>query len=267
MPGQLTAYSCPPDETEDVLVARATHILLVKVTRTELVEIVEEGEAVELPRSEYRLVEAVKGTASETGHVFDMPVGYGTGFVGLLPGAYYLLVLDQGHSYEGVPFVDPCVLPIATFNLEGTEPQEALRRIRKHLEAGPATSASGFAEGHGTWVVVRHYCPHICAMTDEEADAWLGREARITAAEVSFADESCASPTYSRITRRAEEFFRHWRADPTELGIARETIEDVEVQCDGEPWAAPGSVFIIKGEDSLLATWDGVLFELSRKAP
>ncbi len=265
--GALWAFQCPPDETEEVLVARATQVLLVRITATELVEVTEGGERFELPRSEYRLLEALKGTASDTGYVYDMPVGYGTGFVGLLPGVFYLLVLDQENSHDGVPFVDPCALPIATANLEGTQPRAILKRIRSYLTAAPAPPASGFAEGHGTWEVVGHSCPHICAMSDEEAASWLGKEARITASQVSFASEICTSPAFSRTTRTPMEFFRYWRADPAKLGIAQDTIVDVEVLCDGEPWTAPGSAFIITGKDRLLTSWDGVLFELSRRAP
>ena len=264
--GELAAFQCSPEETEENLVANAKQILLVKITKVELVEVAEEGsEAVEVPRAEYQLVEALKGTANETGYVYDMPAGYGTGFVGLYPGIYYLLLLDEERFYQGTPFVDICVVPIATPNIDGTEPQATLARIRTYLAAEPETPASGFAEGHGTWVGVEHYCPNVCAMTNEEADTWLGKEARISATEVAFAGESCARASFSRTTRSVEEFYLAWRADPGALGLAGDAIAELEVLCGGEPWTAPGSVFIIEGEDRLLTTWDGVLFELARK--
>ncbi len=125
-------------------------------------------------------------------------------------------------------------------------------------------TAGGFDEGHGTWVVAGHSCPHICAMSNEEAGAWIGREVRISATAVSFADSSCPNAMYVRSSRSVDEFFRDWRVLPATLGIEQDPVVEVAVRCGGEEWVAPGSLLIVKGPGELLTVWDGVFFELRR---
>ncbi len=76
-------------------------------------------------------------------------------------------------------------------------------------------AAGGFDEGYGTWVVADHSCPHICAMSGEDADAWIGREVKISAMAVSLGDSSCPNATYVRRNRSVDQVFRDWRVGST----------------------------------------------------
>ncbi len=133
--------------------------------------------------------------------------------------------------------------------------------------AGGGGTVPSFDAGYGTWAVVGHSCPHICAMSGEAADAWLGRAMTVSATGLSFGESSCTNVSFVRTASSAADFFRDWRVAPATLGVEQGEIEEVEVLCDGEEWIAPGSLLIVKDQNEMLTVWDGVFFELRRSSP
>lgn len=116
----------------------------------------------------------------------------------------------------------------------------------------------------GEWSTVGHSCPGICAMSNEEADSWIGLKATLTEVGVVFGDDSCRDATYESRRVSRLDFYRSSRFDLEQLGILQPDVEEVTVSCAGEGWIAPGSLFLIKDEETLITPWDGVYFELAR---
>lgn len=117
----------------------------------------------------------------------------------------------------------------------------------------------------GTWVVTDHKAPAISAMSQEEADSWVGKVAQYTQQKASFDGEVCESPTYEKTTMQDEDFLTGFRISPESLGFKQGPIEVVEVYCGNKKWVAPGSILIKIDEDRVFTVWDGVFFLLHKQ--
>ena len=117
----------------------------------------------------------------------------------------------------------------------------------------------------GTWVVIDHKAPSISAMSEEEADSWVGKVAQYTKRKASFDGEVCESPTYKPSTMQTQDLWTGFRISPESLGYKEGPIEVVEVYCENSEWVTPGSTLIRVGEDRLFTVWDGVFFQLQKR--
>ena len=117
----------------------------------------------------------------------------------------------------------------------------------------------------GSWVVVRHSCPGLCAMSNEEADSWIGRVALVSEQALIFDGKSCDNPETTVREWSEEEFYRDFRFDFEKLGISGDELRALEVSCRGREWASAGDFWIIKEENLSLVLWDGIFFELQKR--
>ena len=118
----------------------------------------------------------------------------------------------------------------------------------------------------GTWRITdRHYCPHICALSNEEADAYQGRILTYSATDVSNGKHSCTSPVFTVQAWEPDEYHAYSRFDPTEIGLKNgDPVLEIDIQCTVE--IELGGHIIIKDPDTILVGLDGVYFEARRVA-
>lgn len=114
---------------------------------------------------------------------------------------------------------------------------------------------------HGGYRIVAHHCPHVCALSDAEAAAWIGVAAGFSPIYAYLNEASCSAPTYQFATRDATEFSADFGFPPSALGLGPDPVTTVAVRCDGQDWRAPGGALLLAA-GRMFAYWDGVFFEL-----
>ena len=139
------AFQCPPEYSIDKAFVEADRAFLAYVTDTKLEEELKkdlsknypemdkDSEAVKLVSAGYRIVEEFKGAADYQPRLIDL-LGIGTGYVGLTPGVYYLVLLPKGENnneYKGMRVVNICSVPISHYRLKVPQFQEKLDEVRK----------------------------------------------------------------------------------------------------------------------------------------
>jgi hypothetical protein len=120
----------------------------------------------------------------------------------------------------------------------------------------------------GTWRITRvHYCPHICALSNEEADAFEGRTITYSASAVTSGSGTCTSPTFTIQVWDPDKFESFYRFDPTEIGLKNgDPVLEIDIQCANSDGIELGENLIVKDSDTLLMWLDGVHFEAKRVA-
>jgi len=135
-----SAHSCPRDMALSKQFSESKRVLLIYVVETRLEEAlqrqlvekhVSDNESVKLVSAGYRVVEDFKGDKNYTPRLLDL-LGIGTGYVGLTPGAYYLVFLADvaPGEIEGFRSVDMCAVPISHYRLNVPEFQGRLNEVR-----------------------------------------------------------------------------------------------------------------------------------------
>ena len=116
----------------------------------------------------------------------------------------------------------------------------------------------------GTWIVIDLQAPGISAMSQDEAESWIGKTAQYTNTKASFDGETCESPTYKRSAMQPEDLYDRFRVSPESLGYETGPIEVIEVYCGNTTWANAGGMLVRVGEGRVFTVWDGVFFHLKK---
>lgn len=135
-----SAYSCPRDLTLGKQFSESTRAFLIYVVETRLEEALQRqlvekrdpgDESVKLISASYRVVENFKGDKNYTPRLLDL-LGIGTGYVGLTPGVYYLVLLpdDGPDQIKGFHSVDMCGVLISHYRLDAPDFQARLEEVR-----------------------------------------------------------------------------------------------------------------------------------------
>ena len=124
------AMTCAPDIGLENRFKEADSVLLIEVTSTKLKRMEYDGEEIKYSLATYQLVESFKGSTKQKGKVIEI-LGYGTGMIGLIPGIYYFVFLDNETGMFDHPPVHMCNTLGSTLNLEGSEPVQKIEQLRK----------------------------------------------------------------------------------------------------------------------------------------
>jgi hypothetical protein len=118
----------------------------------------------------------------------------------------------------------------------------------------------------GEWRITdKNYCPHICAMDDEQASSYKGRILNYSASAVSNGIDSCSSPTFTIHELTQDQFEAAYRFPPTNIGLTGQVVTEISVGCNDNPhWPAFGALILLKDSKTILTLWDGVFFEADR---
>lgn len=119
----------------------------------------------------------------------------------------------------------------------------------------------------GVWTVVAYHLSDISTMTASQAEGWIGRTLRLSAAGVVSGEVRCDRPSYTTITMDADKFLQgdfHLAPGAIMRLATREQLNLIDVLCEGRPIQAMGRLIIEIDADHILAPWEGVFFELAR---
>ena len=122
-------------------------------------------------------------------------------------------------------------------------------------------------EVDGAWTIVAHHMPETGAMSEADADKWIGRTVHFSATEAASDDAHCSNPSYTRITMARNDLLGMDIGFPQGalLRLANnDPLTLVNVSCDGQPLATLGRLLIVVDSDHILAPWESVYFELAR---
>ncbi|MEM8983129.1 MAG: hypothetical protein AAGC71_08890 [Pseudomonadota bacterium] len=101
VPSRVTAYQCPPDWSAQRAVEAAKYVYLIRATNVEYAEALTrtvvpdhdvDAGVIKLSEVSYDLLEVLKGDGSAALRLID-PAGIGVGFVGFVPGYYYIIAI------------------------------------------------------------------------------------------------------------------------------------------------------------------------------
>ena len=135
-------------------------------------------------------------------------------------------------------------------------------------QAPADTSAVALPPLSGTWTIISHHTSEASAMSESEADTWLGRTLRLSATGVVSGDVSCSHPSYTTLTMDHDDLLGMDVGYPSGVLLRLapvETLTLVNVSCDDGPLQAPGRLIIEIDADHIFAPWEGVFFELARE--
>ena len=117
----------------------------------------------------------------------------------------------------------------------------------------------------GTWVVTKATLPGITAMSQSEADQWLGKSFSYDTERAQLAQESCLTPTYTRETMDDEAFQAAYHVSREKLNFEEGDIIRIELQC-ADNAAKPGQTLLTQENIVTYLPWDGVFFRLEKSA-
>ena len=144
LPNKVYAFKCPANQTIEDLYDDAERVFLIYVTETKLEESLNdkyggldlresiEQEAVKFISVSYKVIEDFKGDQDFQPTLLDM-LGIGTGYVGLTPGVYYLVMLPVQEKSEvgDYRYVSLCDVPYSHYRLNVERFQDELEILRK----------------------------------------------------------------------------------------------------------------------------------------
>lgn len=141
------SFQCSRDQSLSSLYEDSERIFLIYITETKLEESLVkrineslpkdniETEDIKLLSSGYRVIENFKGDIEYIPRLIDL-LGIGTGYVGLVPGSYYLVMLPEREEdlFDGMRMVNICTVPFSHYRLEVKEFQDSLNIMRNLMK-------------------------------------------------------------------------------------------------------------------------------------
>jgi hypothetical protein len=125
-------------------------------------------------------------------------------------------------------------------------------------------AACADASLRGTWEVVGFKRASVSALGDLEAGMRLGDTLRLTAEAATLGEQTCVIAETVRQSLAVRELEMAYDLSRGELGLARERVEVVDLECsDGQ--LDYGQQLIRIGRDSLLTPWDGIFLLLEKR--
>ena len=115
----------------------------------------------------------------------------------------------------------------------------------------------------GTWVVTQATLPGMTAMSQSEANQWLGKSFSYDTERAQLAQESCLTPTYKRETMSEDAFQAAYHISRERLDFEQGDIIRIELQCSDNV-ARPGQTLLMQDNIVTYLPWDGVFFTLEK---
>lgn len=118
----------------------------------------------------------------------------------------------------------------------------------------------------GEWLVVEYHQPGISAMSDEQAEQWLGARLRISDDWFALGEHYCETVAPVGEVLPVNQVLDGYRLQEGDFPLldGYTQVARHHLDCDGQAWDRLGSVVLRVSESLALAPWDGVFFELQR---
>ena len=118
----------------------------------------------------------------------------------------------------------------------------------------------------GTWRIMSYASPGVSAASPVQTLSWVGTSAMFAPDDARFAGQRCSSPTYTPTTLSAADFQQQYKVSAASAGITGDQVTVYKIDC-AYNWEGPTTALIVKSPTSLLAPWNGSLFELVKTKP
>jgi hypothetical protein len=109
---------------------------------------------------------------------------------------------------------------------------------------------------YGTWQIVAYRFGDGISVGPREAKTLVGKRIRFSSQSAMSGREVCAQPVYESKRISIEQFFREFKTSPKSIGIKRDYIDLLNVQCGGTDWTVPGSLLLKNSNGQMLTLWD-----------
>ncbi|MDR5906783.1 hypothetical protein [Franzmannia qiaohouensis] len=118
----------------------------------------------------------------------------------------------------------------------------------------------------GEWRLVDFHQPGVSAMSEEQADSWLGARLRISDDWFALGEHYCESLTHIGEVLPVNQVRDDFRLQAGDLAPfeGREQVARHRLDCEDGEWPTLGGTLLMLDDTRALAPWDGVFFELER---
>lgn len=123
------SFQCARDHSDDSVFKESLAVYLVRINSVEFYKDIEGGEFAKLLLTKYEVHETLKGIPQKEGVVTDL-AGIGTGFVGFIPGAYYIIAIGEQPLGTDVNHITFCGILGSAFHLDDEELKEKTIKLR-----------------------------------------------------------------------------------------------------------------------------------------
>jgi hypothetical protein len=120
----------------------------------------------------------------------------------------------------------------------------------------------------GKWTVTGHRIPDAGPMGGVRAGSLPGQVIEYTPETATSGRDVCPHASYRTRTEAAGPYLAtNFKVDPRKLGLQPDTrLEITEIACGGLHWGTLGGLLLISPAGRAFAPWNGVFFELQRRA-
>ncbi|MCG5512981.1 MULTISPECIES: hypothetical protein [Ectothiorhodospira] len=126
---------------------------------------------------------------------------------------------------------------------------------------GQKVSEEGF---FGVWTVTGFTATDEATLTDEQAQALVGRKGVYSKHIAHFEESQCLKPGYVVHALGPDAFIERFGITPEALDFPDGDVTTVEITCFDTPLEEPLSL-LPRSEEALVIAWNGVFFETHRK--
>jgi hypothetical protein len=134
------------------------------------------------------------------------------------------------------------------------------------LASGVSCASAPKLPVFGTWRIQSYASPGLSAAAPVQSLAWIGTSASFEPEDARVGGNRCSKPTYTPSTLSAADFQQQFKVTPSAAGLSGDSVAVIKVGC-GSEWGAEANTLIVKSPTSLLAPWNGTLFELVKTEP
>ncbi len=127
------------------------------------------------------------------------------------------------------------------------------------------------ADLQGTWKVTSYQIIGYTALSDAEAQAWIGNTIHFVGQSATLRTargaQSCQSTRYQSRTEDAEGYFLvGYHVKPQQLGITQPQVTVTSANCLQDSWMGAYREFVEYSERQMLTDWEGVLLFLTKQS-
>lgn len=153
------------------------------------------------------------------------------------------------------------IFALAACNGEaGTNVLQETPETPASAETQPPAEASAAPVFYGTWTVQKAVGSAQISTGVEES--MIGKKATYSTEKAIFDGEEVLNPVYEEQTVTNEQFVADYRSQLRAIGIDADSATIVKIK----DWTAPGSLLLVKDDQTLITLWDGTFYALKKES-
>lgn len=134
----------------------------------------------------------------------------------------------------------------------------------------PSLSFADASALTGRWQIMSYQIVGYPAMSELDADAWLGRSVEFTDKQATLysndTEQRCDAVSFNSTQSDSEAYFLvGYEVKPARLGVLTDNVTVVQANCQTQSWLLPQQEFVLLSEQQMLSNWEGVFFFFKRE--